>query len=101
MKDPLAFLSSPVFDILKTDESLLESLLHPFTTRIWSNFTEACHLRGNSYRIGGPDVTYLDFEDAQYKKYDHLEVFADATSYLETDNRDQILHNYRFSQKGQ
>lgn len=96
VKDPLTFLSYPVFDTFQDDRKLVgvistslywglifRKILQPSSEGI------ICVLENSfnqtfSYRIDGLDVTYLGLEDAHDKQYDHLEFSADVNSYLDS-----------------
>jgi signal transduction histidine kinase/CheY-like chemotaxis protein len=97
--DPMTMFAYPVFDSFEDDRKLAGVLV----TEIYWNLFFAnilppsasgiiCILENSfnqtlTYRIDGPDVTYLGEEDSRETRYDYLERHADINAYVERQAR--------------
>jgi signal transduction histidine kinase/CheY-like chemotaxis protein len=96
LDDPVTVFTYPVFDSFGDDRQLAGVLA---TTIYWRLFFTkilppsasgiVCILENSynqtmTYRIDGPDVTYLGDEDLHDTQYDFLEEFADINAYVES-----------------
>jgi signal transduction histidine kinase/CheY-like chemotaxis protein len=97
--DPLTMFAYPVFDSFEDDRQLAGVLV---TDIYWKLFFAnilppsasgiICILENSfnqtlTYRIDGPDVTYIGEEDSHDTRYDYLEKLADINAHVESQAR--------------
>jgi signal transduction histidine kinase/CheY-like chemotaxis protein len=94
--DPITFIAYPVFDSFEDDRQLAGVLATNIHWRLL--FTDIlppsasgiiCILENSfnqtlSFRIDGPDVTFLGEDDRHDTQYDYLEEFADINAYVQS-----------------
>jgi signal transduction histidine kinase/CheY-like chemotaxis protein len=96
LDDPVTAFAYPVFDSFEDDRQLAGVLVTEvywklFFANILSPSTSGiiCVLENSfnqtlTYRIDGPDVTYLGDEDLHDTRYDYLEEFSDVNAYVQS-----------------
>jgi hypothetical protein len=113
--DPLCFMTYPVFDSFEEDRSLTGIV----TSNLYWRFAflnilppnakgYICVLRSSfnttfTYRLDGPEVTFLGADDMHDPKFDYLEVQADVNAFLQeradpsTRSYTTVPFNYEYS----